>query len=104
MIGTRGVGKTTLLVRYSDEHFEGETRGHHTLTKDLRVRDVDYSGWHIKLQIWDAQCRTQHYLPLLKNAKGLKFVSFVKIIHLLSKKHRIVVVFFCFGQRILIFG
>jgi small GTP-binding protein len=51
IIGESGVGKTCLLIRYTDDSF---TQNHiNTIGIDFKIKVLDYEGKHIKLQIWD---------------------------------------------------
>ena len=51
IIGESGVGKTALLVRYTDDSF---SQNHiNTIGIDFKIKVLDMEGKHIKLQIWD---------------------------------------------------
>ncbi|CAH0388857.1 unnamed protein product [Bemisia tabaci] len=51
IIGDSGVGKSSLLVRFSDNRFSGNYIT--TIGVDFKIRTVDIDGEKVKLQIWD---------------------------------------------------
>lgn len=51
LIGDSGVGKSCLLLRFSDDSFT--TSFITTIGIDFKIRTVDLDGKRIKLQIWD---------------------------------------------------
>ena len=56
LIGDSGVGKTSFLVRFSEDHFQSSTdEGQHiaTIGIDFKIKRVSLDGKNIKLQIWD---------------------------------------------------
>ena len=51
IIGESGVGKTCLLLRYTEDSF---TANHlTTIGIDFKIKIINLNGQHIKLQIWD---------------------------------------------------
>eukprot|EP00389_Voromonas_pontica_P005983 GDKH01008982.1.p1 GENE.GDKH01008982.1~~GDKH01008982.1.p1 ORF type:complete len:236 (-),score=22.15 GDKH01008982.1:150-857(-) len=51
LIGDSGVGKSCLLLRFSDNLF---TQSHiSTIGIDFKIKTVDIDGYRVKLQIWD---------------------------------------------------
>ncbi|XP_030378646.1 ras-related protein Rab-35 [Scaptodrosophila lebanonensis] len=51
IIGDSGVGKSSLLIRYSDDTFSGSYIT--TIGVDFKIRTVVIDGLRVKLQIWD---------------------------------------------------
>lgn len=51
MIGDSGVGKTAMLVRYTDDLFDSTYIT--TIGIDFKIKNVDLDGFRYKLQIWD---------------------------------------------------
>ena len=51
LIGDSGVGKTCLLVRFSDDAYN--TTFISTIGIDFKIKTVEVDGKKIKLQIWD---------------------------------------------------
>jgi len=51
LIGDSGVGKTSLLFRFSEDQFS--TSFIATIGIDFKIRTIDVEGKKIKLQIWD---------------------------------------------------
>ena len=72
LVGSSGVGKSSLLVRYSDDIFSENFQP--TIGVDFKIRTMELDQKKIKLQIWDTagQCRfktiTQSYY---KGAHGI---------------------------------
>jgi Ras-related protein Rab-8A len=68
MIGNSGVGKSCLLLRFSDDEFKPSFLP--TIGIDFRVREVAVEGARLRLQIWDTagqerfsthpHCTTRH--------------------------------------------
>ena len=51
LIGNSGVGKSSLLVRFVDDHFHDNFMP--TIGVDFKIKTVDVDGKVVKLQIWD---------------------------------------------------
>ncbi|TDG42447.1 hypothetical protein AWZ03_011126 [Drosophila navojoa] len=51
IIGDSGVGKSSLLIRFSDDTFSGSYIT--TIGVDFKIRTVEINGLRVKLQIWD---------------------------------------------------
>lgn len=51
IIGDSGVGKSSLLIRFSDDTFSGSYIT--TIGVDFKIRTVVINGQRVKLQIWD---------------------------------------------------
>lgn len=51
LIGDSGVGKSCILLRYSDDHYEDSYMS--TIGVDFKIRTFEMGGKIVKLQIWD---------------------------------------------------
>mmetsp|Transcript_6245 Transcript_6245/g.9066 ORF Transcript_6245/g.9066 Transcript_6245/m.9066 type:complete len:226 (+) Transcript_6245:89-766(+) len=51
MIGDAGVGKSSMLLRFTDDSFDEHIQS--TIGVDFKVKHVDASGKRVKLTIWD---------------------------------------------------
>lgn len=51
LVGDSGVGKTSLLLRFTQNEFSPDTRN--TVGVDLKVKMVNFRGNRLKLTIWD---------------------------------------------------
>lgn len=67
LVGQSGVGKSSLLVRFVDDHFEqASTRP--TIECDIKYKQLDVNGVRTTLRLWDTAgserfrtFSTQHY-------------------------------------------
>merc|ERR1711981_388212 len=76
VVGQSGVGKSSLLVRFVDDHFE-EASTRPTIECDIKYKQLDVNGVRTTLRLWDTAgserfrtFSTQHY----RNAQGVIFV------------------------------
>ncbi|KIY44627.1 ras-domain-containing protein [Fistulina hepatica ATCC 64428] len=53
LIGNSGVGKSSLLLRFSDEQWLPEDESSATIGVDFRVHKMEVNGKKVKLSIWD---------------------------------------------------
>jgi len=53
LIGNSSVGKSSLLLRFSDEQFLPEDESSATIGVDFRVHKMEVKGRKVKLSIWD---------------------------------------------------
>ncbi|GJE93511.1 ras-domain-containing protein [Phanerochaete sordida] len=53
LIGNSSVGKSSLLLRFSDEQWVPEDEASATIGVDFRVHKMDVDGKKVKLSIWD---------------------------------------------------
>merc|ERR1712066_987057 len=75
VVGQSGVGKSSLLVRFVDDHFE-EASTRTTIECDIKYKQLDVNGIRCTLRLWDTAgserfrtFSTQHY----RNAQGVIF-------------------------------
>ena len=75
VVGQSGVGKSSLLVRFVDDHFE-EASTRPTIECDIKYKQIDVNGIRCTLRLWDTAgserfrtFSTQHY----RNAQGVIF-------------------------------
>lgn len=81
-LGDQGVGKTSIIERYTTDRFDEGYNVHMPLTQstvgiDFNVRDLTRNGQHYRLQMWDTagQERYRSLIPTyLKNAHCVVFV------------------------------
>lgn len=52
IVGESGVGKTCLLLRFSDDSFESNHVS--TIGVDFKVKEIEVDDRRVKLQIWDS--------------------------------------------------
>lgn len=75
LIGDSGVGKTAILVRYSDNLFN--TSFITTIGIDFRIKTIDRNGKRVKLQIWDTAGQEQFHSvasSYYRNAHGIMLI------------------------------
>jgi len=53
LIGDSSVGKSSLLLRFSDQSFLGDEEGSATIGVDFKVQRIEVDGVKYKLSIWD---------------------------------------------------
>ena len=51
IIGDAGVGKTCLLLRFSEESYQNSHIA--TIGIDFKIRTINLDGKNVKVQIWD---------------------------------------------------
>ena len=51
LIGDSGTGKSSLILRFADDSFNGSFIS--TIGVDFKIKTVDVEGFKIKMQIWD---------------------------------------------------
>lgn len=75
LIGDSGVGKSSLLIKFTDDKFSGHIT--QTIGMDFKVKMLELAGRRVKLQIWDTAGQerfhtiTQQYY---RNAMGIILV------------------------------
>ena len=69
LIGDSSVGKTAILLRFSDDSFSPNFIS--TIGIDFRIKTIEIRGKKIKLQIWDTagQVCFKNDLPYLLSAR-----------------------------------
>lgn len=72
LIGDSGVGKTALLLRYSDNVFNASFIS--TIGIDFRIKTIEVEGKRVKLQIWDTAGQDKFHsvaASYYRNAHGI---------------------------------
>nr|GMC61749.1 ras-related protein RABE1c-like [Ipomoea batatas] len=72
LIGDSGVGKSCLLLRFSDGSFT--TSFITTIGIDFKIRTIELDGKRIKLQIWDTAGQ-ERFRTITTGAKGCSYFS-----------------------------
>lgn len=75
MLGDSGVGKTSLMLRFSDDSFSKETIA--TAGVDYKTAFLDMDGFVVKCQIWDTAGQQRFHVithSYYKNAHGIVLV------------------------------
>ena len=75
LIGDSGVGKTALLLRFSDNMFNASFIT--TIGIDFRIKTIELNGKRVKLQIWDTAGQEQFHSvasSYYRNAHGIMLV------------------------------
>ena len=75
LVGDASVGKTSILLRYIDEHFPNKHIA--TVGVEYRVKTFVYRGFKIKLQIWDTAGQERFHSitnNYFHNSDGILFV------------------------------
>ena len=75
IIGDTNVGKTSLLLRYIDDYFPDKYMA--TIGVEYRVKEIEYRGFKIKLQLWDTAGQERFHSitkNFFHNADGIFFV------------------------------
>ena len=75
IIGDNGVGKSCLLMQFSDNLFSGTTRA--TIGVDIKNCTVDVEGAKVKLQIWDTAGQERFRTITSMHYRGTHGVIFV---------------------------
>lgn len=75
LIGDSGVGKTAILLRYSDNMFNASFIS--TIGIDFRIKTINIGGKRVKLQIWDTAGQEQFHSvasSYYRNAHGIMLI------------------------------
>ena len=75
LVGDASVGKTSLLLRYIDNHFPDKHLS--TVGVEYRMKNYEYRAFNIKLQIWDTAGQERFHsitTNYFHNADGILFV------------------------------
>ena len=75
LIGDSGVGKTAILLRFSDNMFNSSFIS--TIGIDFRIKTIEVSGKRVKLQIWDTAGQEQFHSvasSYYRNAHGIMLI------------------------------
>ena len=72
MIGDSGVGKSSLLLRFSDDKYRESDSS--TIGVDFKVKQVELDGKQVKLQMWDTAGQEKYRTitsSYYRNAQGI---------------------------------
>ncbi|XP_059148698.1 ras-related protein Rab-26-like [Physella acuta] len=83
VVGDLGVGKTTLLLRYTNDRVAFDNTFETTLTVYFSSKIVDVSGVKVKLQLWDTQ--GQEYRQTMAKGHYRNAVGIVMVFDLTRK-------------------
>ena len=75
LVGDASVGKTSLFLRYIDNHFPDKHMS--TVGVEYRIKIYEYRGFRVKLQIWDTAGQERFHAitsNYFHNADGILFV------------------------------
>ena len=75
LVGDASVGKTSLFLRYIDNHFPDKHMS--TVGVEYRIKIYEYRGFRVKLQIWDTAGQERFHSitsNYFHNADGILFV------------------------------
>lgn len=75
LIGDSGVGKTAILLRYSENIFNASFIS--TIGIDFRIKTIEVNGKRVKLQIWDTAGQEQFHSvasSYYRNAHGIMLI------------------------------
>ena len=75
LVGDTNVGKTSLLLRYTDELFPNKHIS--TVGVEYRIKKFEYNGFRVKMQIWDTAGQERFHSitkSYFNNADGILFV------------------------------
>ena len=80
LIGDSGVGKSCLLVRFSDDAFSASYIT--TIGIDFKIRTIELDGKRIKLQIWDTAGQERFKTITTAYYRGAMGILLVGLLHL----------------------
>ena len=63
IIGESGVGKSSLLLRFTDDQFDPDQEA--TIGVDFKVKVIDNNGNKVKLAIWDTAGQVCHCIDIM---------------------------------------
>ena len=75
LVGDTNVGKTSLLLRYTDELFPNKYMS--TVGVEYRIKKFEFQGLRVKMQIWDTAGQERFHSitkSYFNNADGILFV------------------------------
>ena len=75
LIGDSGVGKTSIIFRFCDDHFA--TSNIPTIGIDFKIKTIDVGGKKIKLQIWDTAGQERFYTITTQYYRGAMGIMLV---------------------------